>query len=155
MMSVMEVNKVAEYFLSKSISGTERAITHLKLQKLVYYAQAYFLATEGDPLFDDDIEAWVHGPVCRTLYSKYNNYGSREINEKCETGFIRIKAKKIMDTVWEVYGSFSGPQLEYLTHKEDPWKQARERANVKPWESCSEKISPSSMEKYYSKALRG
>ncbi len=157
----MDVNKVAEYFLSKSIPGTECAITHLKLQKLVYYAQAYHLATKKKTLFDDSIEAWVHGPVCRTLYSKYSSYGSREIPahksikaEEISGDAKKIKEiKEILDTVWDVYGSLSGPQLEYLTHKEEPWKEARKKANVKPWESSDEVISQTTMGKYYKKAL--
>lgn len=154
-MAVMEVSKVAEYFLSKSIPGTECSITHLKLQKLVYYAQAYHLATLNKALFDDDIEAWVHGPVCRSLYLEYSECGSREIFhvQKVKIGEIPAETRKILDTVWDVYGSLSGPQLEYLTHKEDPWKSARKKANVKPWESSDEKITQPSIKEYYKKAL--
>ena len=43
-------------------------MSHLKLQKLLFYCQAYHLAYFKEPLFDEDFEAWVHGPVCRIIY---------------------------------------------------------------------------------------
>lgn len=149
-MGIIDVGTVAKYFLSKSIPGTEYAITHLKLQKLVYYAQAFYLANNnGKKLFEDSLEAWVHGPVCRDLYSEYSHYGAEEITrEDCPTG-IKKPITDHLDSVWEVYGSYSGSQLEYLTHQEDPWKSARKKANVKPWQSSREEISCDEMTSFY------
>ncbi len=149
-MGIIDVGTVAKYFLSKSIPGTEYAITHLKLQKLVYYAQAFYLANhDGKKLFDNPIEAWVHGPVCRELYNIYCECGSTVIIEDVTDVDLPVCVIEHLDSVWEVYGAFSGPQLEYLTHQEKPWQVARKKANVKPWQSSTEEISCNDMEEFY------
>ena len=69
------VNAVADYFLLKIPCGTGDGITNLKLQKLVYYAQAWSLALRnGTPMFSEPIEAWASGPVCRPLYRRFKKY---------------------------------------------------------------------------------
>lgn len=71
---MLDVYIVAKYFLSKS------RMTHKKLQKLCYYAQAWHCAFyKNKPLFENRIEAWVHGPVSPELYYRYYNYGWNEI----------------------------------------------------------------------------
>ncbi|MBG9788869.1 Panacea domain-containing protein [Brevibacillus laterosporus] len=148
------VFEVAKYFLSKSELNTERAITHLKLQKLVYYAQAWYYTIEKKkPLFQERIEAWVHGPVCPDLYSKYREYGFEVIdpsNEESQTNFDP-KTKSILDFVWDLYGCRDGKELEELTHQEEPWKIAR--GHLDDSQSSNNEISLDDMNKYYSKFL--
>ena len=59
---------VANYFLSLCDEDAGDLISNLKLQKLVYYAQGFHLAISGEPLFDEKIMAWEHGPVIPQLY---------------------------------------------------------------------------------------
>ena len=121
----ISVLEVAKYFLSISEPGTAKAITHLKLQKLVYYAQGYYLAVEDKPLFTERIEAWVHGPVCPDLYAVYRDYYYNEIPKKNVKTQLAECAKETIDMVWQVYGKYDGPELEQFTHQEDPWINAR------------------------------
>ena len=58
---------VADYFLYKA-NKEKKPITNKKLQKLVYYAQAWSLVLNNKKLFSEPIEAWVHGPAVRSLY---------------------------------------------------------------------------------------
>ena len=115
------VREVADWFLSHS--GME----HKKLQKLCYYAQAWHCALEGEPLFTERIEAWVHGPVIPELYSKYRGYGWQIIPQV--NGFDESKlssqAQEVLRAVYETYGGLTGMQLETLTHSESPWQRAR------------------------------
>lgn len=55
---------VAKYILHK-----KGRMSTLKLQKLCYYAQAWSLAWDDSPLFNEDFEAWANGPVCRRLFN--------------------------------------------------------------------------------------
>lgn len=64
---------VAKYFLSLQGNDAGDAISNMKLQKLLYYAQGFALALLDKPLFDEDFEAWAHGPVLRCIYNKYKN----------------------------------------------------------------------------------
>src|SRR5690606_17024633 len=70
---------VANYFLSQSNADAGDLISNLKLQKLVYYAQGFSLALLDEPLFEDEIEAWMHGPVVPALYREFKTHGSAGI----------------------------------------------------------------------------
>lgn len=136
------VYDVACWFLSK------QSMTHKKVQKMCYYAQAWHCALIGKPLFNEEIQAWVHGPVIPKLYPKFADYGWNEISiTNFEEPQFDDNALKVLEAVFETYGGFSGDQLESLTHSEDPWISAR--GNLKPWESCTTPITSDSMKAYY------
>lgn len=141
---------VANYFLARVESDSGSLMTPLRLQKLVYYAQAWSLAILGEKLFEEGFRAWVHGPVNYELWQKYN--GLRPIKP------VRASMKKfsddqmdLLDEVWDVYGQFDAKYLEELTHQELPWIEARK--GYSPGERCSVVISTETMKKYYSSLL--
>lgn len=147
----ISVLAVARYFLSKSEPGTAQTITHLKLQKLVYYAQGFYMAVHKEPLFHDRIEAWTHGPACPELYQEYKGYGFSELpNARFEDSLCK-DIEEMLDAVWEAYGQYSGPQLEYLTHQEEPWLTARK--NTSPWKPSNEEITSDSIREYFKKEI--
>lgn len=125
-------NHIADYFVALS-NVTQSLITNLKLQKLVYYAQAWHLAMKNEPLFDEDFEAWVHGPVIPSLYFQYKEFGWKPImrDDLSEDSLQKISSEfgedlcKFMSELCEEYFGSSAYELEMLTHKEDPWKIAR------------------------------
>ncbi|KAF0821511.1 type II toxin-antitoxin system antitoxin SocA domain-containing protein [Cytobacillus firmus] len=127
------VEHVASYLLSVSKPGTPRSITPLKLQKLLYYCQGWHMAfNQGEPLFNEELEAWEHGPVNRDIYIKYKNHRYLTIPiepfiNKTRKGKPIFKQKQldILNTVWETYGQFDGKYLEELTHQEDPWLETK------------------------------
>lgn len=115
---------VAEYFLAKCDEEAGDTISNLKLQKLVYYAQGFYLAIEDKPLFNEPIEAWQHGPVVSDLYQRYKGFGSNSIKIPDDVDFSKFsqKEKDVMDEVYDVYGQFSAWKLRNMTHEELPWK---------------------------------
>ncbi len=115
---------VADYFLSKIDEEAGDAISNLKLQKLVYYAQGFSLALLHRPLFDAPIIAWQHGPVVVELYHKYKSYGSNGIPAPKDIDFSKFSTeeKNLLDNVYDVYGQFSAWKLRNMTHEESPWK---------------------------------
>ena len=141
MVSILDV---ALWFLSKS------EMTHKKLQKLCYYAQAWHWALFNSPMFNENFEAWVHGPVNRTLYSSYAYYGWRKIpQQNFNEEQLPDDVLDILNAVYDTYGDFSGDQLEALTHSDLPWQKAR--GSLKPWETCTAIISDDDMHDYYIK----
>ncbi len=121
-------DEVANYFLCKS------GMTQKKLQKLVYYAYAWFIALHNEKcdeitniLFPEKPEAWVHGPVFPSLYTQYKNFNWDEIPLKEDCKFKNFNSNLIsfLDEVWEVFGKMSADRLELMTHNEEPWKRAR------------------------------
>ncbi|NJF06967.1 DUF4065 domain-containing protein [Bacillus subtilis] len=146
--------QVANYFLNKSVPNTDYSITHLKLQKLVYYAQAWYYTFTGERLFEEQIEAWVHGPVCRELYTEFREWGYRQIIvEGIEPPILNKNQKEILELVWDNYGAFDGKYLEALTHSEAPWIDAR--GEVGDFDLSNNIITPEKMRAYYEKRLDG
>ena len=48
-------------------------MSHLKVQKLLFYSDSYHLAYFDKELISDKFEAWVHGPVSRRVYNSLKN----------------------------------------------------------------------------------
>lgn len=136
--------EVARFFLTKE------SMTHLKLQKLCYYAQAWYLTIYGQKLFDEEFQAWLHGPVSPSLYQRYKQWGWHEISEY--TGIVNLCTETIyfLEMVYNMYGSFTGNQLENLTHSEDPWIFARNGETG----YCTNPISDENIKKYYRDILK-
>lgn len=120
--------QVAAYFLSKVDDELGEGITNLKMQKLVYYAQAYHLAIFGIPLFGEEIQAWQHGPVVPDLYHKFKSFDSGPIDANDYLSDINQtlpeEVKEFLDEVYEQFAQFSAWRLADMTHAEDPWKEA-------------------------------
>lgn len=118
---------VANYFLAKVNPEFGDLISNLKLQKLVYYAQGFSLAILGEPLFDEPIEAWEHGPVVPELYHAYKGYGAEPIppvSFAIIDGVFDEEQLDVLEQVHAVYGQFSAWKLRNMTHEEKPWLEA-------------------------------
>lgn len=116
--------KVSQYFLKISQPEIGDILSNLKVQKLVYYAQGFNLALNNEPLFNEDIQAWEHGPVVKELYDTYREHGSGEIpvpEEDIDFSDIEAEQKEILDEIYQVYGQFSAWKLRNMTHEERPW----------------------------------
>jgi uncharacterized phage-associated protein len=133
---------VAAYILSKLGN-----VSAMKLQKLVYYSQAWSLVWEERPLFPERIEAWVNGPVVPDLYEVHR--GCFEISEiaGADSNNLRPEDKETIDQVLSFYGDKSAQWLSDLTHSEDPWKDARK--GLAPHQRGSAEISHAAMAEYY------
>ncbi len=104
-------------------------ISNLKLQKLLFYAQSAFLAIKGCPLFEEEVEAWKHGPVIVNVYEKYKRYGASGITEYDSEIASRIKqdreTTKILEEVYDIFAEYSAWGLRNLTHSEEPWQSTQ------------------------------
>jgi len=127
----------------------EESPTPMKLQKLCYYAQGYSLA-DGNQLFDEDFQAWQHGPVIYSLYSKYKDYQWHPINEDFEE--TNNSNYDLLKDIVAAYGRFDGAALSTMTHRETPWLSAR--GNIDESAGCNEQISKDSLKNYFEEKLR-
>lgn len=149
----MTAHDVAKYIISVSREHGE-PISNLKLQKLLYYAQAWHLALYDGALFDERLEAWVHGPAVPPVYGEYKQWSWQPICADVPEIHIadeRIKAH--LDEVLDVYGGLTAMYLEKLTHQEDPWLKAR--GDLPPDVPSHNIISHDDMRNYYRARLRG
>ena len=140
---------VADYLLLKGQEeGTN--ISNKKLQKLLYYVQAWSLALRNEPVFNDKIEAWIHGPAIKEVYLAFQQFGAKPIEKevtKEALNQISKEAKQIIDEVWSVYSGYDANYLEHLTHSEKPWQYAR--AGLEAHMSSDNEISLASMQTFY------
>jgi uncharacterized phage-associated protein len=151
-MAAVSVNQVADFFLAQVDSDSGDVITHLKLQKLLYYAQGWHLAIRNQPLFSAKIEAWAHGPVCPLIWERFKRFSFEPIPKseiKMDSDSLNASVRKLLMDVWRVYGQFTAPKLEEMTHQEKPWSDAR--GNLSPYERSSAEISKDSMKQFFRK----
>lgn len=99
-------------------------LTNLKLQKLLYYQQGYHLAAFNSPLFDDDIEAWMYGPVVPSVYNEYSKYGRSTLPIEGNPIQLSDEEEDLFNQVYDTYRDYSAIGLMNLTHNESPWISA-------------------------------
>ena len=141
---IVRVIDVADYILEKN-----GAMSAMKLQKLVYYAQAWHLVWEDKELFSEEIQAWANGPVVPHLYTLHQGIFSLEPKFfKGNLAAISSESQDVIERVLGFYGDKDAQWLSDLTHMEDPWKKAR--VGLTDGERGSRVISNASMSEYYS-----
>lgn len=103
-------------------------ITPLALQKALYYVQGFYYAFERQFLFNEDCEAWVHGPVYRNVYNRYSSYRFDPIEsvEDFDESVFTTSEKAILDSIIKNFCCYSGKTLERFTHLEKPWLHTRD-----------------------------
>ena len=144
------LDNISEYFIFLS-KKNKKVITNKKLQKLLYYTQAWNLVINNEKAFDEKIEAWVHGPAVMSTYQRFRDFsfGNIDINIKKEDIDLKDSLKRTVESVWRVYGKHKADYLESLTHQEDPWIIAR--GDKLPHQNSNNQISLKSIKDYYSK----
>lgn len=135
------VHDVAAYILQK-----QGPMTAMKLQKLVYYTQAWSLVWDEKPLFTNRIEAWANGPVVRTLYDRHR--GAFMVNRwDGHPEQLTETERETIDAVLSFYGDKPSQWLSNLTHQEAPWVNARE--GLGPTDRGGREITHAAMAEYY------
>jgi uncharacterized phage-associated protein len=136
---------VAAYILKQ-----QGSITAMKLQKLVYYSQAWSLVWDGESLFPELIEAWADGPVVRELWQAHA--GSYRVEELRRGSAVALSPAQLatVDAVLSFYGQAEAEWLSELSHRERPWMEAR--AGLPAQARCSAFIGLETMRNYYSTA---
>lgn len=136
-------------------------VSHKKLQKLIYYVEAWNLVHLDEPLINEDFEAWVHGPVVPELYQQLKEFGFNQIevvNDEFDTIDEEIQAiiinnkltenqLELIYSVLNKYGGLSSLELELLSHSESPWIEARE--GYAPHQTCNKIITKARMKEFY------
>jgi uncharacterized phage-associated protein len=135
------VHDVAAYII-----GQHGPMTAMKLQKLVYYCQAWSLVWDEKPLFSERIEAWANGPVIRDLYERHRGV-FRVSDWNGDPHALDDAERETVDRVLAYYGRFSSQELSNLTHQEDPWLEARR--GLAPGDRGFREITHASLAEYY------
>jgi uncharacterized phage-associated protein len=127
-------------------------VSHMRLQKLLYYVQGWSLATRSDPMFLSMIQAWVHGPVVYDVYKAFRAYDDQPIPDSESADTLPDDDRAFVTSIWAHYKAFSASELRRMTHSEMPWLAAR--GDLPPTERADAEISHQSMMDWFSKERR-
>lgn len=144
MSKVYNVLDVARYIIERCNSHN-RAISNLKLQKILYFVQAEFLVTKDEPCFNEEIQAWDFGPVVPTVYHRYKAYGAGNIpvvKSTIKKTPISASDQSLIDGIVDECSKYSASTLVDITHRQTPWKEAYK-------EGFSKKIDNASIKKFF------
>ena len=136
------VNDIAAYILEK-----QGPMTTMKLQKMLYYCQAWSLVWDEKPLFNDRIEAWANGPVVPSIYQRLRGIFRVSKLGSGDAEALKTYQRETVDAVLEYYGERTSQWLSDLTHRENPWKNVRR--GLGPAERSNKIITKVSMAEYY------
>lgn len=127
---MLDALDIAKYFLT--LADDEDPLTNLKLQKLLYYAQGFYIAVTGKPLYNDTLEKWHHGPVVPTVYHAYKSNGAGTIPRPQDfvPSIIDVNTRELLDEVYKVYGQYAAWTLRGFTHLEPPWRDAKDGCEI-------------------------
>lgn len=117
---------VARYIIERC-NSQNRTISNLKLQKILYFVQAEFLAVKNQPCFNDEIEAWDFGPVVPAVYQQYKIFGSSNIpvfGRLVNPVVIRDNDQELINRIVDECARYSASALVEITHNQSPWIDA-------------------------------
>lgn len=142
-----EIDIIAEYIIAVG-----KEVTPLALQKILYYTQGFYKAFFGKFLFEEDCQAWVHGPVFVNIYEKYKDFKSANISIDIDYDIEDIivdEKREILNAVIKYFGYYNGKALEKMSHYETPWINARK--GLLPTENSNNIIDKEDIKEYFEK----
>lgn len=125
---------IAKYVIYKSNEKGQK-ITQLKLQKILYFIEAYFMATyDRKELYKEDFYAWLYGPMIKEVYNKYKVFMSDPIptdKQDLEDTIYPEEVVESVDVVLDTFGKYTARQLIQITHMEgSPWAITDKKAII-------------------------
>ncbi len=138
---------VANWFINQFDKNSGDVVTHLKVQKLLYFSEAWCQVLLDRELFSEEMEAWAHGPVVREVFNQFKGSNWSPLSATEKTIEFDDDTQDVLLQVLETYGDVAAKTLENLTHQDHPWKESRE--GVSPEAKCSNIISKESIKSYF------
>ncbi|MCE7006176.1 SocA family protein [Kibdelosporangium philippinense] len=126
-------------------------VTSMKLQKLIYYSQAWHLVRTNEPLFEDRIEAWPQGPVVPSVFRKHSKKYTVTSWPSGDAKLLTEPERETVSWVLDKYSHLSAESLSRLTHIEPPWRIARGLSG--PNEKSSEEIIKERLKYFYGRQI--
>jgi uncharacterized phage-associated protein len=119
-------NEVADWIVRHSADDLGAPVDSMSLEKMLYYAQAFYLVMHDKPLFPDEIRAWQWGPVVKAVWQRYQEHGNKLINSpKAKPPTLNSELEEYLVEVVYAFGQYTATRLSEATHHEDPWTDAR------------------------------
>lgn len=141
---------ITEFDVARYILEKQGEMSAMKLQKLIYYSQAWSMVWDERTLFESDFEAWANGPVLPSVYEIHRGKFLVDVSlfKMGDASNLDDDASDTVDQVLKVYGSKTAQWLSNLTHDESPWKDAR--GDLPPMDRSNKVIEKGRIHEYYS-----
>ncbi len=143
--------EIARWFINRVDRAAGEAMTHLKVQKLLYFADAYHMANFNKSIFEEQFEAWAHGPVVTEVWRQFKSYQWDAIKLQPPAKIRDAELLNYLETVYEKFGKLGAKRLEEITHEHAPWKDAR--GNLPPEAKCNAIISKIAIMDFYAERI--
>lgn len=149
---VLAVCDLANY-LSRKVHRPDETINLMKLNGLLYYAEACSLAMFDRELSTEGIEAWDHGPVFPTLWNtlKHKGWNDLAVDDLGDAPSLAPEVTGLLDDVYQAYGGFTWPEMEKMIKQDAPWKEARR--GLPAWDLSKKPMSKTLMASFYKVAF--
>lgn len=147
-----EPDAIARWFIQQIDRAAGDRLSLLKLQKLLYYAQAWALVYLKKSLFEEDFEAWSHGPVLPSVWDQYKAYRFESIPAQPPAPDFPEEVALLLKDIQLIYGEKSAKFLEELIQQEDPWILTR--GSLPPEAICRAVIEKGELLEYYQALAR-
>lgn len=144
---------IANYFIWTARSSGA-FLDALKLQKILFFSQGWYLSLYKKPLFSDDFQAWQYGPAIPILYSQYKAFGRKSITIDIEKPLLETEVENLLLFVGQNFLLKNSGLLSGITHKKDsPWKTIRDKNNCSSKDACQDIIPKDLIQKYYDEMI--
>lgn len=144
--------QVAREF-ARLAEANQGRLTAMKIQKLLYYAQAWSQYERGEDLFVERVKAWERGPVVPQVYKVFEGLLDVPTDHAQLKGDSNLgdDDRDLVKSVWTLYGHHTGDELSEMTHEHEAWERARSKA---AWYNNSPVVDPADMRREIDRALR-
>lgn len=142
----LTADEVADHLIALAHQRGE-TVNNLKLEKLLYYAQAWHLARYDEPLFEAAFEAWSSGPVIPAIYYRFKEFGISPLSAPTELSKLEPETAMFLNEIADEYLPFSEWELEWQVHRDAPWRNAR--GSLDAVELCRNEVLEDDMRAYY------
>jgi uncharacterized phage-associated protein len=127
-----KASDIAKFFILKASEkqideGLSEGITNLKLQKILYFAQAAHVALYDKKIFKDKVVAWKFGPIVEQVYYEYKIHKNNPLPTPTDVLNISDEDREFLDGIWGLFEKYSASELVSITHSHAPWKDAYEK----------------------------
>ena len=119
--TMSKILDVAQYICAYYRELSNEPIDEMKLHKLLYFAQREKLALLDEPLFTEELQGWIHGPVSPYVRAHFEE--SEGI--VADTSALKDDEKYIINNVMHQYCSIASWKLRELSHREISWQNSR------------------------------
>jgi len=140
---------VANWFINQFDKDSGDVITHLKVQKLLYFSEAWCQVLLDKELFSENMEAWAHGPVVREVFNQFKGANWSPLSVTDEVVEFDEATQDVLLQVLDTYGDVAAKTLENLTHQDAPWKDVR--GSLSPESRCSDVINKQLIKEFFLK----